>query len=59
MDEVEMKIRLTHIMEDGTTGGVEFEVPDTSMESFVEATKQCQSGLAVIFNEQDRKDGKQ
>lgn len=54
-----MKIRLTHIMEDGTTGGVEFEVPDTSMESFVEATKQCQSGLAVIFNEQDRKDGKQ
>jgi hypothetical protein len=45
-------------MEDGTSGGTEFEVPDTSPESFAEAVKRCQSGLAVIFNEQDRKDGK-
>lgn len=56
-----MKIQVKHIIDEerGIYGAYEFEVPDTSRASFEEATRRCQTGLAVIFNEQDRKDGKQ
>lgn len=56
-----MKIELTHFIdkEKNIYGGVHFEVPDTSPQSFEIALEKCRQGLSVIFNEQDRKDGKQ